>query len=192
MLIEDCFKLFNLRPEAALNDVKKTYRMLAKKNHPDRFVNAEQKKKQEYIMVKINEAYNQIVENFKNRKNDLNYEAKKDNFDNSGKESDYSLYKKGLDYYNKCYEGISKMAKHNLKDREDTLNEAKSCFKKILKEYPDSDWAFDSEEKLRKIEKMIDGVEKEKKYDKDAQWTPRGTPKKDSGFYTKKFKDMFH
>jgi curved DNA-binding protein CbpA len=181
MLIEDCFALFNLKPGSALNDVKKTYRTLAKKNHPDRFPDGEQKKKQEDIMIIINEAYNQILLNCRSKAGNINQE----------KEDDYSLYKRGLDYYNKCYEGISKMAKHDLKDREDTLNNARSCFTKVLKEYPDSDWGFDSEEKLRKIEKMIDSLEKEKNYKRDIQWTPRGTPKKDPDFYSGKFKKMF-
>ncbi len=189
MSVEDCLKLFNLKPDATLNDVKKAYRILAKKNHPDRFVNTELKNRQEDTMVKINEAYNQIILNFKKNKNVLNFEIKKDTFKNSGNEAaDYRLYKTGLEYYDRCYEGISKMAKHDIKDREDNLNKAKSCFIQVLNEYPNSDWAFDAGEKLKKIEKLIDSLEKQRNYNRDTQWSP---PKKDSGFYSQKFKDLF-
>ncbi len=188
-MMEKYLKILGLNSNAALNDVKKAYRNLAKKNHPDRFVNAGQKKKQEEIMIKINEAYNRIIEYLKNNKNSLIGRPETDV--NSIIETDYSLYKKGLEYYEKCYEGISKMVKHDLKDREENLKKAGFSFTKVIKEYPDSDWAFDSEEKLKKIEKLINSLEEQKNYNKGTQWTPKGTPKKDPGFYSGKFKNMF-
>ncbi len=178
-MIEKYLKLFGLNPDAALSDVKKAYRMLAKKNHPDRFTDDEQKKDQELIMIRINEAYKKIIEYFKSKKTEPISDQKQ--------ESDYELYKKGIGYFNKCYEGILvKMEKHDLKEKENSLIKAGSYFSKVLEEYPESDWAFDSEIKLRKIEKMLSNLR-----DLNSNFETQPLPRKDQDFYAHKFKKMF-
>jgi curved DNA-binding protein CbpA len=160
-MINDCLKLFGLTPDAALSDVKKAYRRLAKENHPDRFIDDEQKKKQQKKMTEINEAYKIIVTNFKKIKKSLQNS-------NKNKLDDTNLYKKGVEYFNKQY-GFSNffmewsakgtpikiLDQKTLPELEDNLLKAKSYFMRVLLEYPDSDWAYDSEEKLKKIERLL-------------------------------------
>ena len=53
-------KTLGLSPGALLKDVKKAYRLLAKENHPDRFMNEDEKMKQAEKMAQINEAYRHL------------------------------------------------------------------------------------------------------------------------------------
>lgn len=166
--INNCMKLFGLGPDAALDDVKKTYRKLAKRNHPDCFKDYEQKKKQEKIMVGINEAYQILLNNF----NDLESEA----FDSNKTdiEDDYTLYSKGLDYYKMCFENtynrFERLEKQPVKERENNLIKARYYFDQLLTLYPNSDWANDALEKLNKlknIEKTIENMNKTMQYYKN-------------------------
>ncbi len=187
MLIEH-LRLFGLDPGAAPDDVKKAYRRLAKKNHPDRFSDIEQKKNQEKIMARINEAYKSILADYKNIKNALKPEYPEQNINKSEKENDTMLYKRGVEYFNKYNGSVSlKNAQYTEFDREtveekvNNLMKASSCFSRLVQVYPDSDWAYDSGERLKIIEKNIKLL-KERQSDDKNQPIPR---------YLKKFKNIF-
>ncbi len=171
MLIEDCLKLFNLKPGADLNDVKKAHRLLAKENHPDRFPNADSKKKHEAAMIKIDEAYEIIITHFREIKSRQG--IKRTNSDKNEIENDYAVYRKGVDYYYQyCGDGIKKKNIFNvdyksfefdmelLDKKYDLLMNAKSCFERVLTDYPVSDWYYDSEERLKKVNRIIENINK--------------------------------
>ena len=112
-------------------------------------------------MEKINEAYKTIVSNYKGRK----YKTKsEESIKKSETENDYSLYKKGINYYNIYYHSFfqlfAKRVVKTLQEKETNLMKARSYFIRILQEYPDSDWVYDSKEKLKKIEKTIENLTK--------------------------------
>ncbi len=162
-MIEKYLKLFGLNPGSTLSEVKKAYRILAKKNHPDRFMDAEQKKNQETIMIKINEAYQIILNYYKN-------------MNRSKVRNDTFLYKKGVDNFHKarhdgfygynykyCYfsyldDPSLKIDLETLLERENHLKTSQSQFQQLLKEYPGSDWAFDSEKRLKEIEVILEKI----------------------------------
>jgi DnaJ domain len=157
--INDYLKLFSLNSNSSLNDLKKAYRKLAKKNHPDRFIDKEQKKKQEKIMTGINEAYQKLLMDFEKI---INEEVKKE----SNIENDYALYKKGVDcykiYFDSFFQLFSKRAVKTLRKKESILLTGKTYFIQLLREYPKSVWVEDSKEKLKKIEKTILDLDKAK------------------------------
>ncbi len=191
-MINEYIKLFCLTPGATLNDVKKTYRRLAGQNHPDHFTNHEQKKKQEKIMARINEAYKIIAAGFDDLKKKAKAKPAKDSMIKKDSDRDAVLYKKGLEYFNKYYTKyhyffthFSASERHTADETEDNLAKAKSFFTKVLREYPESDWAFDSEEKLKKIEKML------ARLDENSNGESQTLPRKDHEFYYQKFKDMY-
>ena len=164
-MMNECLKLFNLSEGVSVADIKKAYRKLAKINHPDRFADVEEKAKQERIMAEINKAYQTLIAYSKQPKAD--------------KPSDYGIYKQGINYFNE-YSGSGVDRKHIdtidydalkvdpdvLKRKYDLLTQAKACFKRILAEYPDSDWSFDSEQRVKKIEKIIENIDAARKLHK--------------------------
>src|SRR4030042_6622518 len=99
-------KLFGLNPDSTLSDVKKAYKKLAKNNHPDHFINDEQKKKQDKIMARINEAYKIIINNFAKIKNEVIPVNLKDKIKKNEIINDYTLYKNGVEYYNIYFHGF--------------------------------------------------------------------------------------
>lgn len=176
-------KLLNLRPGASLNDVKKAYRQLAKENHPDLFTEENRKKKQEKIMVGLNEAYHAILDNFKDS-NTSHWDNPDDKTRNKSAEDDYSIYKTGVAYFNKYTGSITLKFKNNkletetLKEKICNIENARAYFTRVLQEYPDSDWAFDSEEKLKKIEKILTMTAKTifEAEENTLAYTKKGTP----------------
>ena len=57
--IADAYRVLGLQPTAAFTEVKKAYKTLVKKWHPDLFVNQQQMQKQvQEKMRLVNEAYN--------------------------------------------------------------------------------------------------------------------------------------
>ncbi len=182
-MFEDSFKLLGLDPDAALNDVKKAYRILAKKHHPDRFTENEQKKKQEEKMVRINEAYQLIISNLNKRKKE-DKSQKSDSIKSAIEENDFTIYKKGVEYFNKYSGSFSLKLKDfaydldSLLEKKKNIEAAKECFIRVLNEYPDSDWAFDSEERLKKIVKLFPNLEESITFIKthSLSRTAKGTP----------------
>ncbi len=155
-------KLFNITSDSTLTDIKKNYRILAKQNHPDSFINIDKKKKQEKIMAQITETYKSIISNFENLKNNNKPDTLKDNFKKSEIETDYTLYKKGIDYYKIYFDGFFQLfSKRILKtstEKIENLIKSRYYFIKLLEKFPKSDWIFDTKEKLKKIEKVIENL----------------------------------
>jgi curved DNA-binding protein CbpA len=141
-MIDQYLALFGLNSDAVLSDVKKAYRKLAKENHPDRFTDELLKIEQEKRMVVINEAYHFILNDFKERIN----KGKSEPLKNKPKaETDYEIYKKGFDSYSRYNRA------HRTEEKVKHLKQARNYFMRLLKEYPDSDWSDDAEEKLKVI-----------------------------------------
>jgi DnaJ-class molecular chaperone len=156
--IDESLKLFGLTHGATLNEVKKAYRVSAKKNHPDRFIDKEQKKKQEKIMIQIAEAYKILVSDFTGKGKEKKPDAS-DKKPTKKEESDYLLYKNGLDYYTTYFhiffQLFSKRTLKTAEEKEICLTKARACFIQLLREYPSSPWVSDAQDKLAKIEKAL-------------------------------------
>jgi DnaJ-class molecular chaperone len=157
-LLHRCFKLFGLSSGATLEEVKNAYKRLAKNNHPDRFTDAEQKKKQELMMMKINEAYDLIVAGIENsEKKDHSVSARNDG---EKTETDYSLYKDGIEIYKKYFDSFfqlfSKRVLRTVGEKVTNLAKAKAIFIRLVREYPESDWISDTKDKLKNIEKALE------------------------------------
>lgn len=189
-MIDRYLKLFHLSPDATLADVKKAYRALAKQNHPDRFTDDTLKKKQEKIMLLLNEAYRKIETELKNKTSaELPNEEKR----KTGKENDTELYKEGVALFNRYSGSMSiknpqytKFDRESIDEKRAHLKNAQSSFFRLLEEYPDSDWAYDASERLKKIEAILKHLTAEE----DASKT-QPLPRKDSAFYADKFEKMF-
>ena len=65
----DAWKIIGLNPKSSLQDVKKKYKVLAKKWHPDTNLNFNKNKKiANEKFVKITNAYNKIMKSFSKKK----------------------------------------------------------------------------------------------------------------------------
>ena len=145
-MIEQYLELLGINHNSTLDDVKKAYRKLAKENHPDHFLDKKEKKLREMKMVQLNEAYSYIITNFK----DIKLKSSEDKVKEAKLETDYDIYKKGYDFYSKYCRA------NRTEEKIKNLKEAKAYFIQLIKEYPDSDWAYDAEEKLKNIGSIID------------------------------------
>lgn len=187
-MIEKYLKIFSLSNDSSLADIKKAYRRLARQNHPDRFTDGEQKKKQEKIMAEVNEAYKVIITDFKNNKNES--KSEQNVIKQTGLGNDYILYKKGLEYFNKYLGSNTEGYKdimfdlETLIEKKNNIDASKSSFIRLLEEYPESDWAFDSKEKLKKIDKTIANLE-----ERISNIRTQTYPKKDYAFYNHFIRD---
>jgi curved DNA-binding protein CbpA len=160
-MINEYLKLFNIDSDATIDDVKKAYRTLAMKNHPDRFTGEAEKREQGAKMMKINEAYRGLL-------SFLEHVALKAELSEAMKENspcmDYTLYKKGLEYFN-IYIGSYKKNRviefdiDILLENKNILERALFYFKKLVHDYPDSDWTYDSESKIKTIGKIISDLD---------------------------------
>lgn len=102
----DLYELLGVTRTATKDEIKKKYREMAKKYHPDRFVNAnkDEKTKAENMFKDINNAYETLIDD--NRR--AEYDGKSGNNDNdffSGK----SKKKRSKDNYQESYEDIYNM-----------------------------------------------------------------------------------
>jgi len=128
------YEILGLKPDASLEDVKKTYRKLVKKNHPDLYPE-EQKQLQELKMIQINEAFAMITGKFKlllknlkeksgNTTNGkkINKPYKSDsecifpkpakNEVGFNRDVEYAYYKQGFNYFSKAVCGIRKIERN--------------------------------------------------------------------------------
>lgn len=58
------YSVLGVSANASKDEIKKAYHKLVKENHPDRFLNEEDKKKATERLAKINEAYNMIEKGY--------------------------------------------------------------------------------------------------------------------------------
>lgn len=186
--MEKYFGLFELKKDADWNDVKKAYRKLVKRNHPDLFQGQAKKSEQEAVMKRLNEAYQALAEHFKKGKKSP---VKTDKPDKDKTENDTVLYKKGVEFFGKYQGSISlkfpqytRFDKESILEKEKNLKEAAKYFKRVLDEFPESDWTFDSEERLNKIAKIMKNL-----VDKGSN--TETLPRDDANFYFNKFRKTF-
>ncbi len=171
-MTDEYYELFGLDFSATLDDVKKAYRALAKANHPDRFAGGELKVEKERMMQRINEAYRVLRREVAARGETGATPAQQVNLD-------YALYKKGVEFYDKYFgsfgnffgyytvkrPGGEPAAKPGYRgilqeyvETEKNLAKARLLFEKLLRDYPDSDWAYDSAERLDRIDRKLANV----------------------------------
>ncbi len=142
-----------LSPGAAPEAVKSAYRALAHQNHPDKFSSPEAKLTQTRIMAELTEAYQYLLSHPQPDASPLEQAEK-------FKESDDTiLYQKGVVFYQKYFDTFFKMfSERELitpEDKRKCLLAARQCFSELLREYPHSDWAWDAEDRLRRIDQAL-------------------------------------
>ncbi|OHD53601.1 MAG: hypothetical protein A2Y33_06675 [Spirochaetes bacterium GWF1_51_8] len=177
-MLEDAFRMLGLSKECTLRDVKKAYRSLAKENHPDLAADPHTGQAREERMARINGAYREITAYLKANPQAHAEEKEKEADD------DYTLYKRGVKLYDR-YSGSIAAKFRNIEMDIDKLLEkirdieaARECFTLLLKNYPGSDWAYDSEERLKKIELGFGNLETNVGFIRTHRLdrTARGTP----------------
>ena len=149
LLFKQYSNILGLTNNIEISDIKKSYRLLAKTNHPDKFKNKDEKLKQEKIMANITEAYKYIVKNY----NEL-YKDESLTKTSKIKKNDYKLYKECLIYYNKYFDTFFKLfSKRELitpEEKKDCLIKAKLFYDKLMIDYPESVWISDVNDRLKK------------------------------------------
>lgn len=188
MTITECFEFFGLDVSASLDEVKKAYRSLAKKYHPDLHGEASGASKASEAsgekMTLVNEAYRVLRGEIAGRKTRPEPAAKSAppaaaKNPEPAPDLDYKLYKKGVEFYELHYGRFTNFFKHYAVERsgsepglgfegilkeyageEKNLAKAKVCFEKLLRDFPDSDWAEDTQERLVKVERTLANVRK--------------------------------
>jgi hypothetical protein len=153
LLLKQYQNILGLKNEIKISDIKKAYRILAKENHPDKFLTDDEKLRQSKIMADITEAYRYLIKYY-------DEEIKKEI--NPG---DYNIYKSGLSYYNKYFDTFFKLfSKRKLITQMEKVNcllKAKSFFDKLIAFYPESIWIPDVKEKMKKIESSLKNLHQE-------------------------------
>lgn len=175
---EKLYKLFGLEMTATLDEVKTAYRKLAKENHPDMFQDEALKKTQEKKMALLNNAYGKILSGFGS--------SPQSPAEKSGTavENETDLYKKGVEWMNQLgrtshlKQVMIEMQRDRLLHKIEIAGTAKECFLKLLKDFPESDWAYDAKERLLMINKIIANLEENITLQKThtLSHTPKGTP----------------
>lgn len=170
------YDVLGVKPSAGIKEIKKAFRKLVRKNHPDLFTD-EVKELQELKMIQINEAYarvteklNPVVENEEgaekksaSKSEDTPPEKMNKNAVGFHKDIQYAYYKQGFDNFSKAVNGIMSMEK-TVSLRNDLyylrrfshaliyLRKADMYFSKLLDDYPDSIWSYDAYIKIKKVE----------------------------------------
>lgn len=176
-MINESLKLFGLTPDATAGDIKKAYRKLAKANHPDRFKDEAQKKKQVALMARINDAYQELLAlPRKDRRVSPNHE--------SSAVTDTDIYKKGVEICSLL--NITVALKIGPKEHDiaavnakiEQAREAAGYFSLLLRNYPSSDWAYDAEERMKNIAKYLELLEENRVFlnTHEIGSTKKGTP----------------
>lgn len=175
------FDILGVKPSATIEDIKKAFRTLVRKNHPDVFPE-DQKEFQELKMIQINEAYARLTENLegmlgRDRKIE-EYEIDKKIFMNPEKipkvssmqnavgfhrDIQYAYYKQGFDNFSKAVNGMRSM-EWRIRLRNDMyylrrfssslvfLRKADMYFSQLVNNYPESIWSYDAYIKIKRIE----------------------------------------
>lgn len=175
------FDILGVKPSATIEDIKKAFRTLVRKNHPDVFPE-DQKEFQELKMIQINEAYARLTENLEGmlgRDPKIEeYEIDKKIFMNPEKipkvssmqnavgfhrDIQYAYYKQGFDNFSKAVNGMRSM-EWRIRLRNDMyylrrfssslvfLRKADMYFSQLVNNYPESIWSYDAYIKIKRIE----------------------------------------
>jgi len=177
------FEILGVSSEARMDEIKKAFRRLVKKNHPDLFPE-EHKQLQELKMIQINEAYARLTEHLdeipgtgkiKEEKTG-SYDYFRSPHEHPGafvrkdevgfhRDLQYVYYKQGFTYFSRALHGIKRMEKtvslrndmYYLKRFSESLvclRKADTYFSMLIDEFPDSIWSYDAKIKLRRIERF--------------------------------------
>lgn len=148
------YEILGIKPGANERELKKAYRQLAKLNHPDRFADPAKKREQERKMARINAAYEAIL-------NGQGKEGPEKTSREPATDNDTTLYKKGVEIYGRLNIPVALKygsKEYNIamvKEKMNLANWAKDFFEKLLRDFPESDWAYDSGERHAEIEKYL-------------------------------------
>ena len=163
------YDILGIEPSATLEEVKKAYHSLVRKNHPDLFVNGA-KRLQELKMVQINEAYARIVQglapvsyNESAEKPSVRVKSRGPTDVGFHRDIEYAYYKQGFIHYSRALHGIGEIEKktelrndwyyiRRFSGSLSHLRKADIYFSRLLEEFPDSIWAYDAWIKVRRIE----------------------------------------
>ncbi len=163
------YEVLSIKPGSNIEEVKKAYHKLVKKNHPDLFPD-DQKHLQELKMIQIIEAYSRLTDEFKFDWNEIKDDSMGWEYKPSSpfevgfhRDVEYAYYKQGFTNYSKALHGIKGIEKRSqlktdwyyLRRFSNSLcylRKADVYFSKILDEYPQSIWAYDAYIKVRRIE----------------------------------------
>jgi len=168
------YQIFGLKPGAHIHDIKKAYRFIVKKNHPDLHP-PEMKEWYKDKMIIINEAYQTLT---KTHDKSIKHRVvvKEDNPENKNqlqfilKDPAYAYYKQGHTYFHRgFYKFYKKKAKTNIKLKAsleilNNFEKAYLYYNKVIDDYPESQWAWDSRVKMKKIEKLTPIYKKIKQF----------------------------
>jgi hypothetical protein len=177
------YEILGVKPSANREEIKKVFRILVRKNHPDLFPE-EEKELQELKMIQINEAYARLTETLSKDEEmefrvwdewDENVVVSKDktgiryphpkNEVGFHRDVQYVHYKQGFIFYSKALNGIKRIERrvslkndiYYLRHFADSLvylRKADMYFCKLLNDYPDSIWAYDASIKIKRIERF--------------------------------------
>jgi tetratricopeptide (TPR) repeat protein len=171
------YELLGIKPSSNIEEVKRAYHILVRKNHPDLFPD-ERKRIQELKMVQINEAYARIVHgkqdcHVRDDSEEITFHVKpcfkahlnaRSAFDiGFHKDIEYAYYKQGFTNYSKALHGITRIERRaelrndwyylrRFSGSLSYLRKADVYFSRILDEYPNSIWAYDAFIKMKRIE----------------------------------------
>ena len=147
------YEILGIKPSSSVEDVKKAYHTLVRKNHPDLFPE-EQKRLQELKMVQINEAYARIVHGKQDEHMEKEFEEEvvhvkaRSAYDvGYHKDIEYAYYKQGFNNYSKALHGITKLERRaelrndwyyirRFSGSLSYLRKADIYFSRILEEFP--------------------------------------------------------
>lgn len=189
MKVELCYKIFDLEINSGLDTVKKRYKKLVKKNHPDLFPDCK-KKEQDDILVLYNKAYKIIKDYLENSlkpakhiaekhyhkqkpANDINEEVKKKmkntTFDSDKNKEIHCLYNKGVDIYDKALLLLPKLSDGNLEKKINYINKyikllksANDVFLKVLSYNVSNQWSLEAKKRIKDIENSLKIFKNEK------------------------------
>jgi hypothetical protein len=177
------YRMLHINKNASLEEVKKAYHNMAKKNHPDLFPE-NQRHIQQLKMMSINEAYMSIISHFKRMVSDIhdddNRKDEEVHTSNINVPADYQVgplrdpaytyYKRGFTHYTEGYRifhsrfMLKKYSFKYINFNKDKLqlairalqNFEKSYyyFMRVVSDYSDSIWARDAGIKLQVLEKI--------------------------------------
>ncbi len=177
------YDILGISPEATKDEIKKAFRRLVRKNHPDLFPDGH-KQLQELKMIQINEAYARLTESLDQMERPGRLEEDKTGYhgffspthvssnafsriDEVGFHRDiqYAYYKQGFTYFSRALHGMKRMEKTVSLENDlyylRRFSESLACLRKadmyfftLIRDFPESIWSYDARIKIRRIERF--------------------------------------